>query len=297
MTQGRREPTGRLGEMVRYQQSRRDEFRRLLQRYEPGPLDVAGHHGHADGSGRHRFLEALLAARRREEPSRIPVIAEVKRRSPSAGIIAAHRDAVEQAAHYARGGAAAVSVLANEAFFGGSPEDVRAVSSSAEVGVPVLFKDIVVCREQVELAHRCGASAVLLIMAALSPEGVEELADEARGLGLDVVVEVHDEAELERALDVPQVRIIGINNRDLRTFEVDARRALKLLPKVPPGILRVAESGYRTPDELAEAWAAGADAVLVGEALMRSSDPQAFLAEARRRWERLGSAVGSGGKP
>lgn len=282
-----RGPAGRLEEMVRHQKSRRAEFRRLLQRYEENPRG---------GGCRAGFLEALVSAARGKSPSRIPLIAEVKRRSPSAGAIAAGRDAVEQASRYARGGAAAVSVLANEAFFGGSPDDVRAVSSADTVGVPVLYKDIVVCPEQIELARRCGASAVLLIMAALPAEEIAGLAAHARTSGLEFVVEVHDEPELALALQLPDVRIIGVNNRDLRNFQVDTRRAVELLPRVPPGIVRIAESGYRTPEEIAEAWAAGADAVLVGEALMRAADPEAFLAEARQAWERLAGAVQAGGQ-
>lgn len=282
-----RGPGGHLEEMVRHQKGRREAFRHLLQRYGEPP---------AGGGPRAGFFEALVSAARGASPSRIPLIAEVKRRSPSAGAIAADRDAVEQARRYARGGAAAVSVLANEAFFGGSPDDVRAVSSAGGVGVPVLFKDIVVCPEQIELARRCGASAVLLIVAALQEEELASLAAHARHSGLDVIVEVHDEAELGAALRLPDVRIIGVNNRDLRTFQVDTRRAAELLPRVPPGILRVAESGYRTPAEIAEAWAAGADAVLVGEALMRAPDPEAFLAEARQAWARLAGAVRAGGQ-
>lgn len=283
MRGGWQPPTGRLGEMVGCQRARRDLFRRRLEALPPAP----------PGSTRPALREALEEARL--GLGRLPLIAEVKRRSPSAGAIAPGRDAVEQAARYAAGGAAAVSVLANDAFFGGSPDDVRAVSSSPRVRLPVLYKDIVVWPEQVELAWRCGASAVLLIAAALAPDEVASLMAHAAGLGLEAVVEVHDEAELEQALALQGLRILGVNNRDLRTFEVDPGRALRLLPRVPPGVLRLAESGYRTPAEVAAAWQAGADAVLVGEALMRAAEPEAFLAELRDRWRALSPSGGRTG--
>ena len=265
-------PGGRLGQMVEHQRQRREAFRAMLRRlrHEPTPARPAGGLRHA------------LEAARDGGSGRLPLIAEVKRRSPSAGAIAPDRDAVDQAARYAAGGAAAISVLANETYFGGNPEDVRAVSASPAVGLPVLFKDVVVWPEQIELARRCGASAVLLIMAALATGEVEALMACAREAGLDVVVEVHDEEELERALSLEGVGIVGVNNRDLRTFAVDTSRARSLLPRVPRGVLRLAESGYRTPADIVDAWAAGADAVLVGEALMRTPDPEAFLAEVRR---------------
>ena len=265
-------PGGRLGQMVEHQRQRRELFRAMLRRLEHEPTSLRPAHG----------LREALEAARDGIGGRLPLIAEVKRRSPSAGAIAVDRDAVAQAARYAAGGAAAISVLANETFFGGSPDDVRAVAASPAVGLPVLFKDIVVWPEQIELARRCGASAVLLIMAALATDEVEALMARAREAGLEVVVEVHDEGELERALSLPGVRIVGVNNRDLRTFAVDTSRARTLLRRVPPGVLRLAESGYRTPADLAAAWAAGADAVLVGEALMRAPDPEALLAEVRR---------------
>lgn len=283
-----RRAAGRLGEMARHQRQRREQFAEMARRYA------------REGCPRARppdFVEALRRARRGEAGGRLPVVAEVKRRSPSAGPIAEGRDAVRQAAGYVRGGAAAISVLADDAFFGGSPADVRAVCESVAAEVPVLYKDVVVCPEQLELARACGASAVLLIAAALEQEELARLAHRTCELGLVPVVEVHDEEELGPALALPEVRVIGVNNRDLRTFAVDTRRSLELLPRVPGDRVRLAESGYRTPAEMARAWAAGADAVLVGEALMRAEDPEAFLAEVRREWERVCRAAAAGGAP
>ncbi|MBE3597953.1 MAG: indole-3-glycerol-phosphate synthase [Limnochordaceae bacterium] len=214
----------------------------------------------------------------------LPIVAEVKRRSPSAGDIAPSADAVSRALAYQRAGAAAVSVLADEAFFGGSPADVAAVARA--VAVPVLFKDIVVEPWQIDLARQVGASAVLLIVAALEEDRLSSLLRYARDRGLETVVEVHTQRELERAMALDGVSVLGVNNRDLATFEVDTRTALRLLPQVPEGIVRLAESGYAAPEAVAEAWGAGADGVLVGEALMRSEDPGAFFEGALRAWAR-----------
>lgn len=204
----------------------------------------------------------------------LPVVAEVKRRSPSAGVIAREVNPVGRARDYLQAGAAAVSVLADTEFFGGSPQDVAAVA--AFTGAPVLFKDIVVHPCQVWLAQACQARAVLLIAAALGPDGLAELCEATRLAGLDAVVEVHDERELEMALGV-RAPIVGVNNRNLRTFEVDLSTARRLLPLIPPDRIRLAESGYRTPQEVAAALRGGADAVLVGEALMRAAAVAPFF--------------------
>ena len=217
----------------------------------------------------------------------VPVIAEVKRRSPSAGCIAAGVDAVQQALRYRQAGACAVSVLAEPQFFGGSADDVAAVARSLDR--PVLFKDVVVHPLQLELARACGARAVLLIAAVLKPQSLGLFVRQAEELGLEAVVEVHTEAELAEALQT-RPAAIGINNRDLTTFRVDPTRAERLMGQVPPGIPCIAESGYRTPEQAARALDAGAVAVLIGEALMRSGDPAAFLRAIRP--SRVGEAVG-----
>ncbi|HEY8486852.1 MAG TPA: indole-3-glycerol-phosphate synthase, partial [Limnochordales bacterium] len=263
-----------------------------LQRQAASSPEVAGAR-----SGPGGFVEALRRAReawaaqaglasgqeggRRPRPApdgplegAVPVIAEVKRRSPSAGAIRPEADAAGQARLYRQAGACCLSVLAEEEFFGGSPQDVcRAVQAS---GLPVLFKDVVVHPLQLELACAAGARAVLLIAAVLSPQALVRLAGQARRLGLEVLVEVHDEQELSAAL-AAEPDLVGINNRDLTTFQVDPARVARLLPAVPARVPVVAESGYRRPQEVRQALAQGAVGVLVGEALMRCSDPRAFL--------------------
>jgi indole-3-glycerol phosphate synthase len=206
----------------------------------------------------------------------LSLIAEHKRRSPSAGPIRgdhAHEDVV---AAYERGGAAALSILTEGPSFGGSLEDLRAARRAA--GLPLLRKDFIVEPYQVPESFAAGADAILLIVAALSPAELSSLYAEARNLGLSALVEVHDERELDLALDaIPAhpAAIIGINNRDLRTLEVDTSRTFELLPRVAGRALVVAESGYARPGQLDELAAAGADGVLVGEALMRSPDVEA----------------------
>jgi|SRR5437763_7360893 len=197
------------------------------------------------------------------------VIAEVKRRSPSKGAIDADLDPVELARAYERGGAAALSVLTDADHFGGSPDDLAA--ARAAVHIPVLRKDFTVSAADVCDARIMGADAVLLIVAALDDVELSEFHALARELGLDVVVEVHDENELDRAMALDP-RIIGVNQRDLVTFAVDTERAVHLAPRIPPGVVRVAESGIGGPDDAEPLVAAGYDAVLVGESLVRAPD-------------------------
>ena len=202
------------------------------------------------------------------------VIAEVKRSSPSAGAISGSTlDIVAQARAYAAGGAAAISVLCEPHWFGGSVDDLRRVR--AAVSIPVLAKEFVVDRRQLAHLRAAGADAVLLL-AVLHPtvDALRSLADEARSLGLEPLVEAHDEAELEVAV-ASGARVVGINNRDLRTLEVDTTRADRLRPLVPDDRLVIAESGLRDPRTVARWRALGFDGVLVGEALMRSADPTA----------------------
>ena len=215
----------------------------------------------------------------------ISVIAEVKRRSPSKGDLAPDLDVEALARSYQAGGAACLSVLTDEPHFGGSASDLVAARSVTEL--PVLRKDFTVCAGDVLEARAMGADAVLLIVAALSPGELAELAALAGSVGMTSLVEVHDEAELEVALGVVEREggagsvVVGINQRDLRTFTVDPDRAMAVGALVPDGVLRVAESGIRVRADVARLEEAGFDAVLVGETLVRSADPASAVAGLR----------------
>jgi indole-3-glycerol phosphate synthase len=199
------------------------------------------------------------------------VIAEVKRRSPSKGDLATIADPADLAAAYARGGAAAISVLTEERRFGGSLDDLRAVR--AAVDLPLLRKDFVVTGYQLLEARAAGADLVLLIVAALDDDTLRALHDQARGLGLTVLVEVHDEAEAERAVALGAA-LVGVNARNLKTLAVDPAVFGRIAPGLPADVVKVAESGIGGPADVARYAAEGADAVLVGEALVRDGDPE-----------------------
>jgi indole-3-glycerol phosphate synthase len=215
----------------------------------------------------------LAGALRR--PGAVTCIAEHKRRSPSAGWIREGSDAAEIAAAYAGAGAAAISMLTDEPFFGGNLEDLR--RARAAVDIPILRKDFFVDPYQVVEARAAGADAILIIVAALGDREIAELLAAARGLGMQALVEVHDQFELERAL-VQGADIVGVNNRDLRTFTVDRELAIRLRGQVPADRVLVAESGIRDVADVARLRTAGVDAMLVGETLMRAPDPGAALA-------------------
>lgn len=206
---------------------------------------------------------ALLAA---EPPA---VIAEIKRRSPSRGEIRPDLDPVGIAKAYSDGGAAAISVLTDERYFGGSLAVLEAVRRATEL--PLLRKDFVIDAYQIHEARALGADAVLLIVAALEPERLRALREEALALGLDALVEVHDGAELEVAREVG-ADLIGINNRDLRSFVTDLAVTEELAPRVPQGAVVVAESGIFSHADVLRLQEAGAHAFLVGESLMREVD-------------------------
>jgi indole-3-glycerol phosphate synthase len=220
-------------------------------------------------AARRPFLEAL------RRPG-ISLIAEHKRRSPSAGAIREDRDLVEIVQAYERGGARALSILTEAPSFGGSLEDLRAARAASSL--PILRKDFIVDPYQVRESAAWGADAILLIVAALTPAELVELRGLARELGMAVLVEVHDEGELEVAVQAG-ARLIGINNRDLRTLEVDTARAFELHGRMPTWAMAVAESGFTRRAQLDELEAAGFDAVLMGEALMRAPDPEAACRE------------------
>jgi indole-3-glycerol phosphate synthase len=237
-----------------------------------------------------RPFEALLAsAREVDEPvrgfasaligsDRLAVIAEVKRRSPSKGALRVDLDPYALASLYESGGAACLSVLTDVEFFGGSADDLRAARASSRV--PVLRKDFTVSPGDVCDARIMGADAVLLIAAALGNEDLAALHSLAVELGLDVLVEVHDEGELERATSIGAT-LVGVNQRDLVTFEVDTDRAVRVAKAMPDGVVRVAESGVRNAADAQRLADAGYHAVLVGESLVTASDPAAALAALR----------------
>lgn len=204
----------------------------------------------------------------------VGVIAEVKRRSPSAGEIRADLDPAHHALAYQAGGAVTISVLTEEAHFGGSLDDLEQVTKA--VSIPVLRKDFIVDELQLLEARAAGASLVLLIVRALTDAELRRLAAGAKGLGLATLVEAHDRQELDRAIAVSPTAV-GINNRDLSTFVTDLKVAETLVPAVPKGILAVAESGIEERGAVERLAAAGADLVLVGEAVARAHDPAAAV--------------------
>ncbi|MEO5838418.1 MAG: indole-3-glycerol phosphate synthase TrpC [Acidimicrobiales bacterium] len=217
------------------------------------------------------FRAALVEHAQRDGTA---VIAEVKRRSPSKGALAVDLDPQVLARAYAAGGAACLSVLTDIHFFGGSAADLAAARGAS--GRPVLRKDFTVDARDVCDARLMGADCVLLIAAALDDAELLDFHQIAREIGLDVLVEIHDEAELERALRVDP-DLIGVNQRDLVTFEVDQARAKRMAPLMPAGVVRVAESGIRGADDAAALTAAGYHALLVGETLVKSGDPAAAV--------------------
>jgi indole-3-glycerol phosphate synthase len=222
-----------------------------------------------EARGRRGGRRDFLAAIRRPGLS---LIAEHKRRSPSAGAIREDLELADVVRAYERGGASAVSVLTEGSSFGGSLEDLA--TARAATALPILRKDFIVDRYQLLEAAAAGADAVLLIVAALAPEDLRSLHDEAAALGLDALVEVHDADELEVALSLG-ASLIGINNRNLATLEVDTGTTFALLERVAGAAAVVAESGFSTRAQLDELERAGVDAVLIGEALMRAAEIEA----------------------
>ena len=205
----------------------------------------------------------------------LSVIAEVKRRSPSKGLLADIPDPAALAAAYHAGGADAISVLTEQRRFGGSLDDLRAVRGA--VPTPLLRKDFVVTGYQLVEARAAGADLVLLIVAALDDALLKDLHDQARGLGLTVLTEVHDEGELARALEVG-ADLVGVNARNLKTLDVDPGTFGRIASWVPDGVVTVAESGIGGPDDAARYSVQGADVVLVGEALVKDGNPRAAVA-------------------
>lgn len=216
------------------------------------------------------------------EAGEVAVISEIKRRSPSKGDLAIDLDPALLAQQYEQGGAACLSVLTDVEFFGGSETDL--VTARSACSLPVLRKDFTVSARDVCDARLMGADCVLLIAAALDQAELESFLALARNIGLDALVEIHDEPELDRAI-AAGADLIGVNQRDLVTFTVDTARAVRMAPQMPAGVVRVAESGITGPEDAAVLAAAGYQAVLVGEHLVTSGDPKggvATLREARQ---------------
>jgi len=229
----------------------------------------------AAAAARPPTLDAVAALR--HDPAGVRILAEVKRSSPSRGRMADIPDPAALARQYEAGGAAAISVLTEGRRFGGSLADLEAVR--AAVGVPVLRKDFLSTEYQVLEARAAGADLVLLIVAALDDPTLGRLHRLATDLGMAVLVEAHDASEIDRALAI-DARVVGVNARDLRTFELDRDLFGRVADRIPDGVVRVAESAVRTPDDVARYRDAGADVVLVGEALV-TGDPVATLAAFR----------------
>ena len=221
----------------------------------------------------------LSLARALRRPDGPAFIAECKRKSPSAGVLRSEYDAAAVAQSYRTAAAAAISVLTEPDHFGGSLADLASVRQA--VDLPVLRKDFVVDAYQLVEARAFGADAVLLIAAILEPALLHDLHDAADALGLGVLVEVHDARELD-GIDLDRIAVLGVNSRDLRTFETDAGRAAEIFPRLPAEVVRVAESGIATGADAARLVEAGADAFLVGTALVRQPDPGRALAQLRR---------------
>lgn len=215
------------------------------------------------------FASALL------RPS-VAVIAEVKRQSPSKGVINQAIVPSEQALAYEAGGAAAISVLTEPKHFGGAIEDLLAVR--AAVQIPILKKDFHVDPVQLYEARAVGASAALLIARALDPVRLRDLAELARGIGLEILIEIRDEKELRRALDA-HATMIGVNNRNLESLQIDELTSLRLIPKIPQGVIAIAESGMRTHDDVVQVAKVGADAVLVGSSISAAENPTNAVAD------------------
>ena len=216
------------------------------------------------------FAEQLVVGTREQ----LCVIAEIKRKSPSKGVLHPDLNSANISALYEQGGASCLSVLTDEDFFGGSIEDLQ--NARASTSLPVIRKDFTVSEFDVVDARLMGADCVLLIAAALSNDELSRFFDLATHIGLDVLVETHDESELDRALNVG-ANVVGVNQRDLITFEVDHARAERMASLIPPTVVRVAESGVRDVRDARRLRDAGYDAVLVGESIVTASDPAAAV--------------------
>ncbi len=255
--------------LARILATKRDEVAAAMRVRPIAEIDAAARTGPAP-----RDFEGALRAE--IAGGRAAVIAEIKKASPSRGVLRSEFDPVGIAESYDRGGAACLSVLTDRTYFQGAPEYLSAARGAC--GLPALRKDFIIDEYQIAESRAMGADAILLIVAALDDARLAAFEARARDLGMAVLVEVHDAAELDRALSF-DTALIGINNRNLRTFEVALSTTLDLVPMVPAGRLVVTESGIRAPSDVATLRAHGVDAFLVGEAFMRAADPGAALAQ------------------
>jgi indole-3-glycerol phosphate synthase len=243
-------------------------LQRLAQRKDQCGLAELHLETMPDLQRRQRFVSALKS-------SDVAVIAECKRRSPSAGMLLDDQNLAARAQNYANGGAAALSILTEEDHFKGGLVELQNV---ADAGLPRLRKDFILDEYMVLESINAGADAILLMVVCLDDVLLAELRAQAAELGLAVLLEVHDEAELERAIAVAP-DCLGVNARNLATFHVELAHTVAMLPHIPNQFVRVAESGLRTPADVARVAAAGADAVLIGEALMKADDPAQLIRE------------------
>lgn len=263
-------PTGTLGELTRASRDRAAALRTSLDVFRDRARDRPRYEFAASLAG---DLTVSLGVASEVAPS-VSVIAEVKRASPSKGAIAPTLDAAAQARAYADGGARAISVLTEPTRFAGTIADLNAAASA--VAVPVIRKDFIVDVVQLWEARAYGASAVLLIVKALDDHDLQTLSAAATGAELELLFEVRDEWELERAIAVG-ARVIGVNSRNLETLVIDSDTVPRVLPRIPADRIRVAESGLRTREDVERASAIGADAVLIGSAVSAAADPEAAV--------------------
>ena len=226
-----------------------------------------------DPQGRRRYeiFKKAIA-----KPGQVNLIAEIKKASPSQGLIREDFDVMKISKTYIDNGAAALSILTEDKYFLGKFMYLEQVSENCKV--PILMKDFIIHEHQIYEGAFHGASAILLIVAMLEDSQIKDLMDVAHALGLDCLVEVHDEAEIERAVNL-DVEIIGVNNRDLHSLKVDVSNCLRMIPRIPQGTLIVAESGLKTNDDVNRVYNAGAHAVLIGETFMRANDIGAKIKE------------------
>ncbi len=253
------------------------------KRREIGPLLRPVSEAELARAGAERPPPPPMAAALRRADGRLAVIAEIKRRSPSAGEIKARVSSLEQARCFHAAGADALSVLTDARYFGGSLDDLRDVAAglaAAERPPPCLRKDFMVHPLQVLQARQAGASAVLIIIRVLTDSEIRALHDAARAAGLEALFEIHDVADLDRALR-HEPAIVGVNNRDLASFKTDVGISERLIPLLPHGVIAVSESGILTRGDAERVHAAGACAILAGEALMKTPDPAHLIGEFR----------------
>ncbi len=241
---------------------------------------LAGNSSHPIAKVMHGELQLKRSSNFREALSTpvLSIIAEIKRKSPSKGELAVIQNPINLAEHYISGGASALSILTDKKFFAGDITDLSQVAEAiGDRTIPIIRKDFIVDKIQIAEAAVAGASAVLCIIAVLG-EKIKTLLEFARSIKLDVLVEIHDQNELAIALDCG-AEIIGVNNRNLKTFTVDTQHALHMVPAIPNNIIKVAESGITHPALAREYYQAGYNAVLIGESLVKSDDPEKFIRE------------------